>query len=39
MSSTPAALLERDTFVCGVTDNPRCVIAADDVIEARLATT
>ena len=31
--------LERDTFVCGVTNNPRCVLAADDVIEARLATT
>jgi hypothetical protein len=24
-------------FVCGVTNNPRCVIAADDVIDARLA--
>jgi len=31
--------LERETFVCGVSNNPRCVIAADDVIEARLATT
>jgi MFS family permease len=31
--------LERETFVCGVTNNPRCVTAADDVIEARLATT
>jgi MFS family permease len=31
--------LERDTFVYGVTHNPRCVIAADDVIEARLAAT
>ena len=28
--------LERDTFVCGVTNNPRCVLAADDVIDARL---
>jgi MFS family permease len=30
--------LERETFVCGVTGNPRCVIAADDVIDERLAT-
>jgi CRP-like cAMP-binding protein len=30
--------LERETFVCGVSNNPRCVTAADDVIEARLAT-
>ena len=29
--------LERDTFVYGVTNNPRCVLAADDVIDARLA--
>jgi CRP-like cAMP-binding protein len=29
--------LERETFVCGVTGNPRCVIAADDVIDERLA--
>jgi len=35
----PALLyaLERETFVCGVTGNPRCVIAADGVIEERLA--
>ena len=31
--------LERDTFVVGVSANPRCLLAADDVIEARLATT
>jgi hypothetical protein len=31
--------LERDTFVCGVTNNPRCVLAADDVIDARLGET
>ena len=29
--------LERDTFVYGVTNNPRCVLAADDVIDERLA--
>jgi hypothetical protein len=29
--------LERETFVCGVTNNPRCVIAADGVIDERLA--
>ena len=29
--------LECDMFVCGVTYNPRCVIAADGVIDARLA--
>jgi MFS family permease len=30
--------LERETFVRGVTNNPRCVIAADGVIDTRLAT-
>jgi hypothetical protein len=29
--------LERESFVSSVTNNPRSVIAADDVIEARLA--
>jgi CRP-like cAMP-binding protein len=29
--------LERDTFVSSVTNNPRSVLAADDVIEERLA--
>ncbi len=29
--------LERDTFVYGVTANPRSVLAADDVIDERLA--
>ena len=29
--------LERETFVSSVTNNPRSVIAADDVIEERLA--
>ena len=29
--------LEREAFVSSVTNNPRSVIAADDVIEARLA--
>ena len=29
--------LERDAFVSSVSTNPRSVIAADDVIEARLA--
>jgi MFS family permease len=28
--------LERETFVCGVTGNPRCVMAADGVIDERL---
>jgi hypothetical protein len=32
-----ASALERDRFVCGVTNNPRCVLAADDVIDERLA--
>jgi CRP-like cAMP-binding protein len=30
--------LERSTFVCGVTNNLRSAIAADDVVDARLAT-
>jgi hypothetical protein len=29
--------LERSTFVCGVINNPLCVIAAEEVIDARLA--